>query len=135
MSVNRKMKATRENVTLEFEIPYPETFAEAEEMYGVEIAFDIFKAGLDIRAQSAARGLLTQKDPETKELMHTAKDVPDLMKEWVPSKSHRRLSEADRIKKAIGNFSPDALREALAELTKGEGASSPEAPAGSKKKK
>ena len=122
MSTLRKMSAKRENTELTFEINYPDNLLEAEEMYGPEVVFDVFKSGLDIRAQSAARSFLTKKDPDSKELLHTAKDVPGLMANWQPTKGTRRLSETDRLKRAISDFSPDALRKALAEL---EGADAP----------
>ena len=67
---NMKVKTKDNQEGWEFTTPLPESIAEAIEVYGDEITYDVFMAGFAVKLQAVARSMFNDK--KTREEVETA---------------------------------------------------------------
>lgn len=88
-STEMKVKTIENKEGWSFTAILPESIEEAIEVYGKELTFDVFSAGLDVKVQGIARNMF--KAEKTKEEVETA------IRDYKPGSAMRRSSKEEAL--------------------------------------
>lgn len=103
--------------TFTYDVNFGENLAEAIELHGEDVVFNIFKAQAVVKFQGFVRDKLSAVDKDSNQIINSDEDIESAVANWaLPSGVRQKMSKLDKARKILVDlgYDEDTIADLLA---------------------